>query len=91
MRIDSMYNNAINVVAFLMNTGPFVTGFASFCSVENVNDVVENAIVSCLDYSWCTATCYSGYIPVFHSGRKVESFSCQDNIWTPLLSACKRT
>lgn len=65
------------------------TGFVCCCSVENLNNVVENAIVSCQDNLRCKATCYRGYI--FRTGREVQSFSCKDRKWTPLLSSCKRT
>lgn len=65
------------------------TGFVGCCSVENLNNVVENAIVSCPGNSWCKVTCYRGYI--FRTGREVQSFGCQDGKWTPLLSSCKRT
>lgn len=64
------------------------TGFVCCCSVENLNNVVENAIVSCQDNLRCKATCYRGYI--FRTGREVQSFSCKDRKWTPLLSSCKR-
>lgn len=79
----------IIVVVVLINTCTFFTGFVGCCSVENLNNVVENAIVSCQDNLWCKATCYRGYI--FRTGREVQSFSCKDRKWTPLLSSCKRT
>lgn len=63
--------------------------FCRCCFSENVNTVEENAFVSCSNNSWCTATCYRGYI--FPTGLGEESFSCQDGMWTPLLSSCKRT
>lgn len=64
------------------------TGVASCCSVENIHDVVENAIISCSDNLWSTATCYRGFI--FSTGFEKVAYSCKDGIWTPLLSSCKR-
>lgn len=63
------------------------TGLADCCSVENVKNVVKNAIVSCPDNSWCKATCYRDFI--FPSGVIEMSSYCEDGVWTPLLSSCK--
>lgn len=64
------------------------TDLAGCCSVEKVNDTVENVIVSCSNNLLCTATCHRGYI--FPTGLEEEPLSCQDGIWTPSLSQCKR-
>lgn len=48
---------------------------------------MENAIVTCSDNSWYTATCHRNYI--FPTGFEKVSYSCEDGIWTPLLSSCK--
>lgn len=82
-----MIKHAVNYIAFIMNTD-FFTGLAACCSVENINNVVENAIVSCSDNSWCTATCYRDFI--FPTGFEKVSYSCKNRIWTPQLSSCKR-
>lgn len=62
-------------------------GLADCCSVENVKNVVKNAIVSCPYNSWCKATCYRDFI--FPSGVIEMSSYCKDGVWTPLLSSCK--
>nr|XP_034332903.1 uncharacterized protein LOC105333663 [Crassostrea gigas] len=63
------------------------TGFAGCCSIENINNVVENANVSCSE-NLCTAQCYRDFI--FPTGLKDVSYNCTDGVWTPSLSSCKR-
>nr|XP_034334806.1 uncharacterized protein LOC117691968 [Crassostrea gigas] len=63
------------------------TGFADCCSIENINNVVENANVSCSD-NLCTAQCYRGFI--LPTGLNEVSYYCTDGVWTPSLSSCKR-
>lgn len=53
----------IMLSVFLMNASNN-SSLAGCCSVEDINNVVENAIIPCPDNSWCTATCYRDfYIP----------------------------
>lgn len=46
---------------FLMNASNN-SSLAGCCSVEDINNVVENAIIPCPDNLWCTATCYRDFI-----------------------------
>lgn len=61
---------------------------AGCCSVEDINNVVENAIIPCPDNSWRTATFYRNFI--FPTGAKNVSYSCEDGILTPQLLSCMR-
>lgn len=57
------------------------------CSSSNINK--DNAFVSCSTNNVsCNVECYRGYI--FPSGSTKESYSCQNGVWTPMLSSCKR-
>lgn len=47
------------------------------------------ALVSCSTIVACKTECYRGYI--FTSGSTKENFNCQNGVWTPTLSSCKRT
>lgn len=55
------FDYVISVVVFLMNTSNN-SSLAGCCSVEDIKNVVENAIIPCPDNSWCTATCYRDFI-----------------------------
>lgn len=57
------------------------------CSLD-VNMTVDNAFISCPTNWSCTAECYRGFI--FPSGSTKEYSSCQNGVWAPMLSSCKR-
>lgn len=57
------------------------------CCSSNIN--INNAFVSCSTNNVsCNAECYRGYI--FTNGSTNENYSCQNGVWTPMLSSCKR-
>lgn len=58
------------------------------CSLD-ITIALDNAFVSCSTIVSCVAECYRGYI--FPSGSTKESYICQNGVWTPTLSSCKRT
>lgn len=58
----------IMLSVFLMNASNN-SSLAGCCSVEDINNVVENAIIPCPDNSWCSATCYRDFI--FPTGAKM--------------------
>lgn len=57
------------------------------CSSTEFSSTVENAFISCPTNTSCNAECYRGFI--FPTGQTNELFSCQKDVWTPMLSACK--
>lgn len=66
-----------------------VTQFSDIadCCSPDVN--IDNAFVSCsINNVSCNAECYRGYI--FPSGSTKEYYSCQNGVWTPILSLWKR-
>lgn len=62
-------------------------GIADCCSSDN-NLAVDNAFVSCSTIVSCKAKCYGGYI--FSSGSTEEDYNCQNGVWIPMSSSCKR-
>lgn len=65
----------------------FFVGIADCCSAD-INTAVDNAFVSCSTNVSCKAKCYRGYI--FFSGYTYEDYNCQNGVWIPMLSSCKR-
>lgn len=64
------------------------TVLASSCSVNDFDIAADNAVITCMTNVSCEAGCYRGYI--FPNGRTNESYICQDELWTPVISTCKR-
>lgn len=64
------------------------TALASCCSVNEFNIAADNAFITCLTNVSCEAGCYRGYI--FPNGQTNESYICQEGLWTPMVSTCKR-
>lgn len=64
------------------------TVLASSCSVNEFDIAADNAVITCMTNVSCEAGCYRGYI--FPNGRTNESYICQDELWTPVISTCKR-
>lgn len=60
---------------------------ASFCSRIGGNLAVENGYLSCFTNNSCIAQCFRRYI--FPSGNTKESYSCQNENLTLMLSTCK--
>nr|XP_034332902.1 uncharacterized protein LOC105342612 isoform X2 [Crassostrea gigas] len=63
------------------------TVLASSCSVNDFDIAADNAVITCMTNVSCEAGCYRGYI--FPNGRTNESYICQDELWTPVISTCK--
>lgn len=70
----------------------FICTIASgdICSARDFSGTIEfqNANVSCTTNMSCDAKCYRGYI--FPIGSWKESNRCQNGVWTPSISTCKR-
>lgn len=81
------FDYVISVVVLLMNASNN-SSVAGCCSVKDINNVVENAIIPCPDNSWCTAMCYRNFI--FPTDAKKVSYSFEDGILTPQLLSCMR-
>lgn len=64
------------------------TVLASSCSVNEFDIAADNAVITCMTNVSCEVGCYRGYI--FPNGRTNESYICQDELWTPVISTCKR-
>lgn len=64
------------------------TVLASSCSVNEFDIAADNAVITCMTNVSCEAECYRGYI--YPNGRTNESYICQDGLWTPVISTCKR-
>lgn len=64
------------------------TALSSSCSVNEFDTAADNAFITCRANVSCEAGCYRGYI--FPNGRTNESYICQDGLWTPVISTCKR-
>lgn len=58
------------------------------CSVRKINLTVDNASILCTTNEYCIAECYPGFI--FSTGKTIQSYSCLNGVWSPVLSTCKR-
>lgn len=58
------------------------------CSVKKINLTVDNASILCRTNEYCVAECYPAFI--FSTGKTVQSYSCLNGVWSPVLSTCKR-